>query len=100
MAAWASLLGALNSAALGAFGREVAYLPQAGSQVTVRGVFENTREAQENSPGVYAILFVRLADLQQPPERGDEVVVDRQTYKVFDIEADTGGAVVLRLRQV
>ena len=100
MTGWASLLGALNSAALGAFGREVAYLRQTGSQVTVRGIFENTREAQENSPGVYAVLFLWLADLPQPPERGDEVVVDSQTYKIFDIEADTGGAVVLRLRQV
>lgn len=100
MADWASLLGALNSAALGAFGREVKYLPQAGSQVTVRGIFEDTRESQENSPGVYAVLFLRLADLPQPPERGDEIVVESQTYKTFDIEADTGGAVVLRLRQV
>ncbi|MCC6364940.1 MAG: hypothetical protein IT165_15590 [Bryobacterales bacterium] len=97
---WASLLGALNSAALSAFGREVRYLRQTGSQVSVRGIFENTCESQENSPGVYAVLFVRLADLPQPPERGDEVAVDSQTYKIFDIEADTGGTAVLRLRQV
>jgi hypothetical protein len=51
-------------------------------------------------PGVYAVLFVRLADFAQQPVRGDEVLVDGVTYKVFDIEADTSGAVVLRLRQV
>ena len=44
--------------------------------------------------------FVRAGDLPQPPERGDEVTVDGVIYKVFDIEADTTGAVVLRLRQV
>jgi hypothetical protein len=32
--------------------------------------------------------------------RGDEVLVDGETYNVFEIEADTSGAVVLRLRQV
>ena len=99
MADWTSLLDGLNSAVLGAFGREVTYLSQTGSQVTLRGIFENTREVQESSPGVYAVLFVQLADLPQPPERGDEVVVEGVNYKVFDIEADTSGAVVLRLRQ-
>jgi hypothetical protein len=100
MADWTSLLNGLNSTLLGAFGRDATYLPQAGGQVALRGIFENTREVQENAPGVYAVLFVRLADLPRQPERGDEVVVNSQTYKVFDIEADTSGAVVLRLRQV
>jgi len=97
---WGSLTNALNTSVLGAFGREVVYTPQAGAPVTVRAIFESTREAEENSPGVYAVLFVRAGDFPQPPERGDEVTVDPSTYKVFDIEADTTGAVVLRLRQV
>ena len=100
MADWTSLLRGLNGTVLGSFGREVAYLPQTGGQTAIRGIFENTREAQENVPGVYAVLFVRLADFAQQPIRGDEVLVDGVTYKVFDIEADTSGAVVLRLRQV
>ncbi|QOY88192.1 head-tail joining protein [Paludibaculum fermentans] len=100
MADWTSLLNGLNGTVLGSFGREVAYLPQTGSQAAIRGIFENTREAQENVPGVYAVLFVRLADFAQQPARGDEVLVDGVTYKVFDVEADTSGAVVLRLRQV
>ena len=100
MGDWTSLLGTLNATVLGVFGREVTYLPQAGSQKSLRAIFENTRDAQENSPGVYAVLFVRVVDLPQPPQRGDEVTADGQTYKVFDIEADTSGAVVLRLRQV
>lgn len=100
MADWTSLLNGLNSTVLGAFGREVTYLPQTGGLAAVRGIFENTHEAQENVPGVYAVLFVQLADFAQPPVRGDEVLVDGLTYKVFDIEADTSGAVILRLRQV
>jgi hypothetical protein len=97
---WASLTNALNTGVLGAFGREVVYTPQAGDPVTVRAIFESTREAEENAPGVYAVLFVRAGDLPQSPERGDVVTVEGATYKVFDVEADTTGAIVLRLRQV
>ena len=100
MSNWTSLADALNTGVLGAFGRDVVYLPQSGDQVTIRAIFQPTREAEDNAPGVYAVLFVRVGDLAQPPERGDEVSVDNLTYKVFDIEADTSGAVVLRLRQV
>ena len=100
MSDWASLTDALNTGVLGAFGREVVYLPQAGAQANIKVIFEPTRQAEENAPGVYAVLFVRVGDLPQPPERGDEVTVDSLTYKVFEIEADTSGAVVLRLRQV
>ena len=100
MSDWGSLTNALNTSVLGAFGREVLYTPQVGNPMTVRAIFESTRETEENAPGVYAVLFVRLADLQQQPARGDEVLVDSVTYKIFDIEADTSGAAVLRLRQV
>ena len=99
MSDWASLTNALNTTVLGAFGREVIYTPQAGAAITIRAVFESTRAPEENSPGVYAVLFVRAGDLPRPPERGDEVTAEGRTYKVFDIEADTTGAVVLRLRQ-
>jgi hypothetical protein len=100
MADWTSLLNKLNGAALTAFGREVTYSPQTGVPAAIRAVFEPSHEAEENSPGVYGVLFVRLSDLPRPPARGDEVTVDNLIYKVFDIEADTSGGAVLRLRQV
>ena len=100
MADWTSLLQDLNTTVLSAFGREVTYLPQASSEFTLRAIFESAREVQENAPGVYAVLFVQLADCPQKPQRGDDVTVDDVTYKVFDIEADTSGAMLLRLRQV
>lgn len=99
MAIWDSLLGAVNGTVLDAFGREVTYLPQPGGETVLRAIFEPARESEDSSPGVYAVVFVRLADLPAKPERGDEVAVDSITYKVFDIEADTSGGVVLRLRQ-
>jgi hypothetical protein len=89
-----------DAACLRVFGREVTYLPESGGQAAVRAVFQAVREAEGSSPGVYAVLFVRLEDLPALPVRGDEVEIGSIRYKVFDIEADAEGAAVLRLRQV
>jgi len=97
--AFADSVSRVDEACLRVFGREVLYLPEAGGEVTVRAVFQPAREAEDASPGVYAVLFVRLADLPAAPARGDEVEVGGARYKVFDIEADSEGAAVLRLRK-
>lgn len=97
--AFADSVARLDEACLRNFGREVTYVPQAGGQAAVRAIFEATREAEENAPGIYAVVFLRASDLAAPPERGDEVAVDGVAYKVFDIEADHGGGLLLRLRQ-
>ena len=100
MSGWEAAVSGLNAAVVNAFGRDVLYLPEAGGPATVRAVFQAVREAEDASPGVYAVLFVRLADLAAAPVRGDEVEIGGTRYKVFDIEADAEGAVVLKLRQV
>ncbi len=93
-------MGVLNTACLAAFGREVTYRPATGAPVTVTGVLETGARLEENAPGTYALLFLRLADLPKPPERGDEVEVGGATYKVFEIEADGEGGVRVALRLV
>ena len=93
---WAQLTGALNAGVLGAFGRQVRYHSQAGGTVDIRAIFQPAREAEDSAPGVYSLIFVRLDDLPAPPERGDAVDIGEVRYKVFDIEADTSGAAVLR----
>jgi hypothetical protein len=100
MADFTSLLDGLNNAAVAAFGREVTYRPQTGTPAPIRAIFQPSHEAEDNSPGVYGVLFIRSADLARPAERGDEVIVGGTLYKVFDIEADVSGGAVLRLRQV
>ncbi|MEB2364203.1 MAG: hypothetical protein OZ929_22945 [Bryobacterales bacterium] len=97
--AFADSVSRLDEACLRAFGREVLYLPEAGGQAAIRAVFQPAREAEDSSPGVYAVLFVRLADLPAAPVRGDDVETSGARYKVFDIEADAEGAAVLRLRK-
>ncbi len=89
----------MDEACLRVFGREVLYLPEVGGQAAVQAVFQPAREAEDASPGVYAVLFVRLSDLPAAPVRGDEVEIEGVRYKVFDIEADAEGAAVLRLRK-
>ncbi len=99
MADWAAAVNNLNATVVETFGREVLYLPESGGEVSVRAVFQPTREAEDALPGVYAVLFVRVADLPAAPVRGDEVEIGGVRYKVFDIEADAEGAAVLRLRK-
>ena len=98
MTSWTSLMDALNTAVLGAFGREVTYVPQAGAPFAVRAITEAPHQTEDASPGTYAVLFLRLADLALPPARGDEAVIDGATYKVFEIVADADGGVKLALR--
>lgn len=100
MEAWEKLTGTLNAGVLDAFGRVVTLHSQTGGTVDIRAIFQPAREAEESAPGVYSVIFVRLADLPVPPTRGDAVDINGVRYKVFDIEADTSGAAVLRLRKI
>ena len=97
--AFADSVSWMDKACLRVFGRDVTYLPEAGGQATVRAVFQPAQETEEMSPGVYAVLFIRLVDLPAFPVRGDEVEIGGVRYKIFDIEADTEGAAVLKLRK-
>lgn len=97
---WEQLTGALNAQVLDTFGRVVTLHSQAGGTVDIRAIFQPAREAEDSAPGVYAVIFVRLGDLPAPPARGDAVEIREVRYKVFDVEADTSGAAVLRLRRI
>ena len=97
--AFADSVSRMDEACLRVFGRDVTFLSEAGGSAAVRAVFQPARETEEASPGVYAVLFIRLADLPAAPVQGDEVEIGGVRYKVFDIEADAEGAAVLKLRK-
>jgi hypothetical protein len=95
---WDSAMGALNVACLATFGRELTYRPTEGSPLTITGIVDTGSRLEETSPGTYAVLFLRLSDLPQPPRCGDEVEIDGTGYKVFEVEADAAGGVKIALR--
>ena len=96
---WTSLTDALNGIVTDTFGREVLYVPKAGDSRTVKIIFETIPQQEQNSPGIFALVFLRLADLATPPERGDQISIDSVAYKVFEIEADEVGGVRLGLHK-
>jgi len=99
VADWTSLVGALHTAALTAFGSEVTFIPQGGAPVVVPAILEATRVTQEGSPGVFGALFLRLAHLPVAPQHGDAVLIGDVRYTVFNMEADGQGGVTLGLQQ-
>lgn len=98
MAEWDSLLNSLNTAVLGVFGREIEYLPQNGGALRVRAIFQQAHEAEESSPGVYGVVFVRLCDLPVAPQAGDRLVTGTSIYTVYQVESDGSGAATLYIR--
>lgn len=99
MSSYAESVDRLHQACLWHFGRQITYWPQAGAQSTVLGIFSATQEAEDSAPGVYAVVFLRSSDLSAPPQRGDWIIADGKTYKVYDVEADVAGGAILRLRR-
>jgi hypothetical protein len=95
---WNSAMGVLNVACLATFGRAVTYQPGSGAPVTITAIVDTGSRLEQNSPGIYAVLFLRLTDLPQPPQCGDEVEIDGTGYKVFEVEADAAGGVKIALR--
>jgi len=101
MTDWTPEVNALNAEVISKFGTAVIYTPADTNlaSLSVQGILETPHTEEEKPMGMFAILFLRLADLPAPPARGDAVKIDQQTYKVFEIESDQAGGVRLGLHQ-
>ncbi len=97
MTTWDASIDGLNTAVLYAFGREVHYLPAAGGEITIRAVFRADHRPERESPGMWAVLFLRRSDLTEAPVLADAVEVDGVRYRVFQAECDGQGGVLLGL---
>ncbi len=97
MTTWDASIDGLNTAVLNAFGREVHYLPASGGDFIIRAVFRQDHRPEEKAPGVFAVLFIREADIARPVALGDRVEVDSARYRVFQIERDGQGGALLGL---
>jgi len=90
--------GALNACCVAALGQPVSYSPAGSDAFSLLGIFEKSTDEERHSDGVYARLFVNLADCVVQPNQGDDVTVNGVAFKVFEVLIDTSGGVRLALR--
>lgn len=76
-----------------ALGIEALYLPKAGGQHTIRGVFDD--RVQEVDPDTDKVISsnvytfgLKLADLPSSPVKGDKIVIKNIAYQVIDSRED------------
>ena len=96
---WAQQSSLANAAMLTAFGQTVSYQAGAGDAFSVVGILQTQTDEERRIEGLYARLFVLLADFAAPPDQGDEVTIGSATYTVFEVLADTAGGCWLSLRE-
>jgi hypothetical protein len=99
MTAWSQQSALANAALLAAFGQPVSYQQGAGDPFPITGILQKESDEEEHQDGVYARLFVRLADFPSRPDHGDELIVNGTNYTVYEVSVDSTGAARLRLRQ-
>ena len=95
----AASFDALNASCIKNFGSPVSYQQGAGDPFPISGILQRESDEERHQDGVYARLFVRLADFPSRPDHGDELVVDGTNYTVYEVSVDPTGAAHLRLRQ-
>jgi hypothetical protein len=91
--------GILNRTVVATFGQLVLYQPATGQAFSVKAILERSTDEQRHTEGVYARLFVNLADFVTTPEHGDELTVAGKTYKVYEVLSDPTRGAWLALRE-
>ena len=82
---------------LAVFGEEATYYPRAGASYTITLVFDTGEQVQQ-SQRAYQTAWAPLASFTGgEPLKGDHLVLDSVTYRVADVEKDTGGGRLLKL---
>jgi hypothetical protein len=91
---------ALNKACVKSFGSTVSYRQGTADPFSVQGVLVKDSDEEQHREGLYARLFVNLADFASPPDHGDEATIGGVAYTVFNVLADAMGGAHLSLRAV
>ena len=94
----ADAFAALNKACIDSFGSAVSYQQGVAGSFTVRGIVMKDSDEEKHREGLYARLFVNLADFATPPDHGDVATIDGVAYTVFEVLADAMGGATLGLR--
>ena len=95
----ANPFSALNAACIRNFGSPITYQQGTGTPFAVAGIFQQETDEDRHADGVYARLFVKLADFPAVPDHGDLATVNGTTYTVFQVLVDPTGAGALSLKQ-
>ncbi len=90
---------ALNKACLKTFGSPVTYRQGANPPFAVTGIFQKDTDEERQQDGVFARLFVNLADFATRPEKGDFATVLGTTYTVFEVVVDPTSGASLSLKK-
>ena len=101
---WSDLVNTMDSACLSTFGTPATFTPQDGSGAQqITGIIQTPAMAEDYVPGslqgtAVVRLFIRFASIAPSPQHGDTVTINGTTYNVVEVEADTQGGAVLKLR--
>jgi hypothetical protein len=102
--AWSDLVYTLDAACLATFGTAVTFTPQDGSGAQhLTGIIQHPALAEDYVPGSIQgtsvlRLFVRFDTINPPPRHGDTITINAIVYDVVDVDVDTEGGAVLKLR--
>jgi len=102
--AWSDLVNTLDGACLATFGMAVTFTPQDGSGAQrLTGIIQHPAMGEDYMPGSVqgtsvVRLFVRFANITPPPRHGDKITINAIVYDVVDVDVDTEGGAVLKLR--
>ena len=94
----------LNAALLAAFGIPVTFTPQDGSGAQqITGIIQEPAMGEDTLPGsslgaAVVRLFVLFTAITPAPRHGDAITINGVAYVVADLDVDTRGGAVLKLR--
>lgn len=84
-------------------GEDVDYQHGEDSPEVIRGVYNERHQAIDAGIVVSSAqpnLLIKLADLSEPPDTGDQVSLRGRTFKVVNVENDGEGGAVLYLNEM
>jgi hypothetical protein len=94
----------LNAAVLAAFGIPATFTPQDGSGAQqITGIIRTPAMGEDRLPGAslgaaVVRLFVQFASIAPAPRHGDLITINGVVYAVVELDVDTQGGAVLKLR--
>jgi hypothetical protein len=110
MADWLTLESSANAVMVATFGVPATFIPQNGSggwlsPQAIAGIVMRPGLAEDYPPGfgpgtANLRFWVNFEAISPPPQHGDQIIFNGETYIVQEVEADIGGGAVLKVRTI